>query len=654
MEPAIGGYFNSNTVGNVAVVREDVYWLPGTGTTSETDRSSARLIEYTGYSYRYGSESYSEIREFSAQGYAVAIDFDHNYGIIDSSGETIIDFGKYARIYTPSDDGYAVAYTGVEGTHILLDLNRGTETPIAQTHGGGFGSGLTVVYSNGSLHYEKADGSRPFSAEYAYASDFSNGYAGVRTVGEDVYQIINTSGNTVLFIPNGYLPTGNVSKEGIFTVRDSTWRYGYMDVNGKLIASCQYMSAEMFQNGYAVVRNTDYDCGMIDSNGNVVIPFGTYDRLSNASNTGLVWAANGDGDSTDKTILRVLSSEEAERKAIDALVPKDKYAIHVVDDNGGSLSGVTVTCNGTSVPTDNNGLAIFNRPLFASTPTITAIKPGYISWSNEHSNWTFDNDKGYSTIKMYPISASKYKLIECQYSNSSNMSLSTDLLTRTKTISLGNDLFFAGDLDFGKFYLSCKAIDNSAVAQYELWQNSTRIAVSASGNFNLQFDKTGAPFVKGSNCFIRVVPSDGTTSVDTSINLQFAKSPVNRDTQLSLTSGAISFKIGDDVPFLGGQTFSFNLPIKSKVTAFSNNDKIQFGFNVNLVGGKSEEEQLEAVKKTIGEKVTTYTLRFKHGMSHATVQRLQADMPVSTHTLNKLCTILNCRLEDVAEYVPDE
>ena len=51
---------------------------------------------------------------------------------------------------------------------------------------------------------------------------------------------------------------------------------------------------------------------------------------------------------------------------------------------------------------------------------------------------------------------------------------------------------------------------------------------------------------------------------------------------------------------------------------------------------------------------TTYTLRYKHGMSHATVQRLQKDMPVSTHTLNNLCQILNCRLEDIAEYVPDK
>jgi len=51
---------------------------------------------------------------------------------------------------------------------------------------------------------------------------------------------------------------------------------------------------------------------------------------------------------------------------------------------------------------------------------------------------------------------------------------------------------------------------------------------------------------------------------------------------------------------------------------------------------------------------TTYTLRFKHGMSHATVQRLQKDMPVSTHTLNKLCEILDCRLEDIAVYIPDK
>lgn len=51
---------------------------------------------------------------------------------------------------------------------------------------------------------------------------------------------------------------------------------------------------------------------------------------------------------------------------------------------------------------------------------------------------------------------------------------------------------------------------------------------------------------------------------------------------------------------------------------------------------------------------TTYALRFKYGISHATVQRLQQDLPVTTHTLDKLCRILNCSLSDVAQYIPDD
>lgn len=59
--------------------------------------------------------------------------------------------------------------------------------------------------------------------------------------------------------------------------------------------------------------------------------------------------------------------------------------------------------------------------------------------------------------------------------------------------------------------------------------------------------------------------------------------------------------------------------------------------------------------RTMADKgVTTYTLRFKYGMSHATVQRLQSNMPVSTHTLNRLCAILHCPLDQVAEYIEDE
>lgn len=58
--------------------------------------------------------------------------------------------------------------------------------------------------------------------------------------------------------------------------------------------------------------------------------------------------------------------------------------------------------------------------------------------------------------------------------------------------------------------------------------------------------------------------------------------------------------------------------------------------------------------KTMKEKnVTTYTLRFKESIGGGTVQRLQKDEPVSTTTLDALCKILDCGLQDVAEYIPD-
>lgn len=52
--------------------------------------------------------------------------------------------------------------------------------------------------------------------------------------------------------------------------------------------------------------------------------------------------------------------------------------------------------------------------------------------------------------------------------------------------------------------------------------------------------------------------------------------------------------------------------------------------------------------------VSTYQLREKCGIDSKTVRRLRANDNMETKTLNKLCTVLNCRLEDIAEYVPDK
>ena len=51
---------------------------------------------------------------------------------------------------------------------------------------------------------------------------------------------------------------------------------------------------------------------------------------------------------------------------------------------------------------------------------------------------------------------------------------------------------------------------------------------------------------------------------------------------------------------------------------------------------------------------STYTLINHHRISSSTIDKLRKNKPVNTTTLNDLCRILNCRLEDIAEYVPSE
>ena len=52
-------------------------------------------------------------------------------------------------------------------------------------------------------------------------------------------------------------------------------------------------------------------------------------------------------------------------------------------------------------------------------------------------------------------------------------------------------------------------------------------------------------------------------------------------------------------------------------------------------------------------KISTYQLREKAGIDSKTIRRLKANENIETKTLNKLCTALNCKLEDIAEYVQD-
>lgn len=51
---------------------------------------------------------------------------------------------------------------------------------------------------------------------------------------------------------------------------------------------------------------------------------------------------------------------------------------------------------------------------------------------------------------------------------------------------------------------------------------------------------------------------------------------------------------------------------------------------------------------------TTYTLQVKGLISSSTIRRLKTGQSVSTNTIDALCKILECGLNDVIAYIPDK
>ena len=49
-----------------------------------------------------------------------------------------------------------------------------------------------------------------------------------------------------------------------------------------------------------------------------------------------------------------------------------------------------------------------------------------------------------------------------------------------------------------------------------------------------------------------------------------------------------------------------------------------------------------------------YTLTNKHHMSNSTLHRLIHNKDISTKTLNDLCRILNCNIQDIIQYIPSD
>lgn len=59
----------------------------------------------------------------------------------------------------------------------------------------------------------------------------------------------------------------------------------------------------------------------------------------------------------------------------------------------------------------------------------------------------------------------------------------------------------------------------------------------------------------------------------------------------------------------------------------------------------------EMLKK---KQISQYYLRTHHGISNGTFHRMRKGAWLSTRTINDFCQILNCRIEDIMVFIPDE
>ena len=51
--------------------------------------------------------------------------------------------------------------------------------------------------------------------------------------------------------------------------------------------------------------------------------------------------------------------------------------------------------------------------------------------------------------------------------------------------------------------------------------------------------------------------------------------------------------------------------------------------------------------------VSTYALINKHGVSSSTINRLRHNQGVTLQTIDDLCVILKCKVEDIVEHIPE-
>jgi hypothetical protein len=250
------------------------------------DESSATMVEISHSSirselfYDYPATPYAE------SGYeAVRVDND-TYGTYYNTATGSYRLGYYYKTYNFSE-GYAVVILQQENdVRILNTSGKIIFSPAIWYY---FQTGRT----EGQLMYVDDHYRAPetYGIESIGCTGFDHGWLRIRIVStsdiystaygrvvQDKYFLINAK-REFFTVPDGYEIAGY--SDGVLLL-EKDGLYGYYSINGYWIAQPIYDYAQPFIQGVAVVGFEDGTKGMIDTEGNIVLPF-VFTSLSNLS-----------------------------------------------------------------------------------------------------------------------------------------------------------------------------------------------------------------------------------------------------------------------------------------------------------------------------------------------------------------------------------
>lgn len=214
--------------------------------------------------------------------YVVVSKGDGQVGLIDLKGNMLIPYVWDHIDYNGTNFVRAFNYReGKPKKVIWFDLRNGIkETPfedvyipmIGRNHiFGDFYDGKIAVMRNGKYGFLSESDIDYRNVEYRYdkAYRFINGYALVEV--EGIEQIVNSSYKVLMTSTNRFKIAGN-PYEGRVLIRDrATGKFGFTDLQGKIVIPCIYDYCFDFSEGLCFVRLGDKG-GFIDPQGKEIIP----------------------------------------------------------------------------------------------------------------------------------------------------------------------------------------------------------------------------------------------------------------------------------------------------------------------------------------------------------------------------------------------